>query len=92
SRGLGVLGEQGLDASVGRTVELATQYAQLDPTTAAVPTFEIIATVADSRPGADGDYSSEASIEHLRPYVDAAARVGVYVLLDLQPGYADFLS
>ena len=92
SRSLGVLGEQGPDASVGRSVELATQYAQLDPGTAAVPTFEVIATVADAQPGADGDYSSEATIEHLRPYVDAAARVGVYVLLDLQPGYADFLS
>jgi len=89
---LGVLGEQDAEASVGRAVELATQYARLDPGVQTVPTFEIIATVASSSPGEDGDYSSEAPIDQLRPYVDAAARVGVYVLLDLQPGSADFLS
>lgn len=89
---LGALGEQGPQASVDRAVGLASEYAQLDPAAVTVPTFEIITTVADSAAGADGDYSSESTIEHLRPYVDAAARVGLYVVLDLQPGLADFLS
>jgi len=89
---LGVLGEQGPEASVGRAVDVASQYAAVDPGTQIVPTFEVIATVADAVPGADGDYSAESTIDHLRPYVDAAARNGVYVVLDLQPGYADFLS
>jgi len=89
---LGVLGEQGPEASVGRAVDLASQYAAVDTETQVVPTFEVIATIADAVPGADGDYSAESTIDHLRPYVDAAARNGVYVVLDLQPGYADFLS
>jgi len=57
-----------------------------------VPTFEIIATTASSEPGADGDYSSESTVESLRPWVEQAAAAGMYVVLDLQPGRADFLS
>ena len=57
-----------------------------------VPAFEIIATTASAGPGEDGDYSEELSVEELRPYVEAAAEHGVYVVLDLQPGRQDFLS
>jgi len=92
SDALGVLGEQGPAASVARAAELADQYAAVRSDAVVVPTFEIITTVADSSAGADGDYSSESTLEHLRPYVDAAAANGVYVVLDLQPGYTDFLT
>jgi len=57
-----------------------------------IPTFEIITTVASSDAGPDGDYSAESPIEHIRPWVDAAAAAGIYVVLDLQPGYTDFLT
>ena len=57
-----------------------------------VPTFEIIATVASSEAGTDGDYSLESSLDHIRPWVDAAAAAGLYVALDLQPGHTDFLT
>jgi hypothetical protein len=57
-----------------------------------VPAFEIIATVASRSAGRDGDYSSESPVEHLRPWVDAARKAGVYVVLDLQPGHTDFLT
>jgi hypothetical protein len=88
---LGVLGEQGLAASVARADALAAQYRELvdEPV---VPGFEIITTVADTAPGPDGDYSAEASVEELRPWVDAAGAAGLYVLLDLQPGRTDFLT
>jgi hypothetical protein len=91
SPALGVLGEQGVAESVRRARDLAAQYQALVPETA-VPTFEIIATVADSKPGRDGDYSAESRPEDLRPWVDAARDAGGYVLLDLQPGRADFLA
>ena len=39
-----------------------------------VPSFEIIATVAQRAPGRDGDYSGESSVRCLRPWVDAAGR------------------
>jgi len=86
---LGVLGEQGLEASVQRARDHAAPYEPLFDGMV-VPTFEIIATVASSGPGPDGNYSDEADPEVLRPWVEAAGEAGIYVLLDLQPGRTDF--
>jgi hypothetical protein len=88
---LGVLGEQGLEASIQRARDHAAPYEALVEETV-VPTFEIIATVASSAPGADGDYSAEADADELRPWVEAAGEAGLYVLLDLQPGRTDFVT
>ncbi len=89
--GLGVLGEQDLDASIDRAQELAAEFEPLSdvPT---VPAFEIIATVAQGDAGADGDYSGEIGVEELRPWVEKAGEEGVYVVLDLQPGRSTFLD
>jgi hypothetical protein len=88
---LGVLGEQPVDAAVQRAKKHAAPYEDLvDPTV--VPAFEIIATVASSAPGPDGNYSAESDIETLRPWVEAAGQAGIYVVLDLQPGRTDFLT
>jgi hypothetical protein len=88
---LGALGEQPLDASVQRARDVAAAYDAISAE-AVVPAFEIITTVASSEPGADGDYSLESSLDHIRPWVDAAGAAGYYVILDLQPGYTDFLT
>jgi hypothetical protein len=91
SGALGVLGEQPLDEAVERARAHAAPYdALLD--TPVVPAFEIIATVASSSPGPDGNYSAEADPEVLRPWVDAAGEAGLYVVLDLQPGRTDFVT
>lgn len=87
---LGLLGEQGPEAAADRAVVVAAGYdADGVPV---VPAFEIIATVASASSGDDGDYSAEASVEELRPWVETAAARGVYVVLDLQPGRTDFLT
>jgi hypothetical protein len=88
---LGVLGEQPVAAAVQRAREVAAPY---DAVTSVpvIPAFEIIATVASADSGADGDYSAESSLDHLRPWVDAATAAGFYVILDLQPGHTDFLT
>ncbi|MCZ2828584.1 hypothetical protein O2W14_07045 [Modestobacter sp. VKM Ac-2986] len=91
SGALGLLGEQDLPASIQRAQQLADEYRPLVDTTV-VPTFEIIATVASSSAGADGDYSAEQDVETLRPWVEGAGAAGMYVVLDLQPGRSDFLS
>jgi hypothetical protein len=89
--GLGVLGEQGVTAAIARAKRVAASYEPyLDGTV--VPAFEIITTVASSGAGSDGDYSRESSIAQIQPWVDAARRAGVYVMLDLQPGRTDFLT
>ena len=88
---LGVLGEQPVDAAVERARGVAAEYVGIH-SDVVVPALEIIATVASSEAGADGNYSAESTLDHLRPWVDAARAAGLYVVLDLQPGYSDFLS
>ncbi len=89
--GLGVLGEQDLEASIARAKEVAADYESLTDVPV-VPTFEIIATIAQASAGPDGDYSGEIGVEDLRPWIEKAGEEGVYVVLDLQPGRANFLD
>ncbi|WP_029289015.1 hypothetical protein [Cellulomonas sp. HZM] len=91
SKALGVLGEQGVAATVKRAARTAKPYRALTDATV-VPTLEMIATIASAGKGDDGDYSRERSVRELRPLVDAAARAHQMVVLDLQPGRADFLD
>ena len=88
---LGILGEQGVDASVTRARQLAAAY-QTNDGVVVIPAFEIIVTVAAGSAGDDGDYSNEMPPDQLRPWVETARREGLYVLLDLQPGRTDFLT
>lgn len=88
---LGALGQQDLDASIDRVQSLADDYQQYSDQPVQ-PAFEIIASVADSQPGPTGNYSRPADPDQLRPWVEAAGEAGIYVVLDLQPGHADFLS
>jgi hypothetical protein len=86
---LGALGDQGIDASIRRVKALAASYGHLSDEPV-VPMLEIIATVAAGAAGSDGDYSNELDPGSLKPWVDAARRAGVEVVLDLQPGRSDF--
>jgi hypothetical protein len=88
---LGALGEQGVDGAIARAQQLAADYQPLAERPV-VPGFEIITTMATGGPGPDGNYSYEAPLDLLRPWVDAAGQAGAYVVLDLQPGRADFLT
>ncbi|WP_405218262.1 hypothetical protein [Agrococcus sp. Ld7] len=88
---LGVLGEQDVAGSVQRAREVAAPYEALTDSTV-VPMFEVIATVAAGQAGADGNYSNELPVESLRPLIDAAGEAGISVVIDLQPGRADFLT
>ncbi|GAB3313663.1 hypothetical protein GCM10027451_27690 [Geodermatophilus aquaeductus] len=89
---LGVLGEQDADAAVQRARDTAAPYEALVPDATVVPAFEIIATVASEFPTEENDYSYEAPVEQLRPWVEAAGAAGLYVVLDLQPGRNDFVA
>jgi hypothetical protein len=88
---LGVLGEQGVEGSIARAQQMAADYQPLVDVPV-VPAFEIITTVASGSAGPDGNYSYEAPLDLLRPWVDAAGEAGLYVVLDLQPGRTDFLT
>lgn len=88
---LGVLGEQGTEATIARAQEHAEPYRALTDNTV-VPALEIIATVASAGAGGDGNYSNEIAVSDLRPLVDLAGEQGLYVVLDLQPGRTDFVT
>jgi hypothetical protein len=54
--------------------------------------YELIVTIADAHPGKDGDYNHDVTRRAVRDYIAAAHRHGALVVLDLQPGHADFLT
>jgi hypothetical protein len=54
--------------------------------------MELIATVAQASPGADGDYSQPVPAATIARYLAAAHRHKMLLILDLQPGRATFLS
>ena len=56
---LGVLGQQGLTASIARAKQVAAAYRRLS-SARVVPALEIIATVAEGSRGPDGEYSYES--------------------------------
>jgi hypothetical protein len=55
------------------------------------PVVELIATTVHRSPGPDGMYRSRCGDETVRQYLDAARAMKGLLLLDIQPGRADFL-
>jgi hypothetical protein len=90
-KGLGVLGEQGIEESITRIKTLATEYQALSDEKV-IPTFEIITTIASSELTENQDYSREYEIEKLKPWIESAKENNIYVILDLQPGRSTFLT
>ena len=88
---LGVLGEQPGAETIARAEEHAGWCEPLVEETV-VPSLEIIVTVAAAEPTPDGNYSNELPVEDFRELVDLAEEHGQYVVLDLQPGRADFVT
>ncbi|HET6167797.1 MAG TPA: hypothetical protein VFE07_13285 [Marmoricola sp.] len=87
---LGVLGEASPEAIMPRLVRAAAPFARDGRTVQ--PVFELIVTVAHAGPTRAGTYSSNIQRADVRRYVRAAHRHGVLLVLDLQPGRADFLD
>lgn len=88
---LGPLGEQGIEETFERLEPVVEEYQEFSEEPVQ-PALEIIASVASTEPGADGNYTNELDPEDLEPWVDAAEEADVYVVLDLQPGHAHFLE
>jgi hypothetical protein len=90
SGALGVLGEASPERIVPRLLRAAAPFARHGRTVQ--PVFELIVTVAHAGPTRTGTYSSNIPRRLVRPYLEAAHRHGALVVLDLQPGRADFLD
>ena len=85
---LGVLGEGKPDKMLPKLRAAAKPFAGDRKVQVA---YELIASVAQAAPGADGDYSQMIPLDRIQQYVDQARRNKVLVILDLQPGRGDFL-
>lgn len=57
-----------------------------------MPAMELIAVVAVGSAQADGSYSSTQSNAVVKRYLAAARRLRALLILDIQPGHADFLK
>jgi hypothetical protein len=86
---LGVLGEQSPEQAAVRLESIAAPFRKGDrPVLGA---FEYIATVATASPGPTGLYRAPSTEAQVQRYLDAARAHGLYLILDIQPGRADFL-
>ena len=89
-RQLGTLGI-GTPAEAGRRLlRTAARYERLDGPT--LPAMELIAVIAAAHPGGDGQYRTRQPDGVIRRYLRAARRIGALLILDVQPGRADFLQ
>ncbi len=88
---LGVMGEETPEEAVAHAKQLVEEYQGLTGDKV-IPAFEIIASVAQAAPGPRNDFSEPAPVDVLKPYVDAMTEAGGYVIIDLQPGRADFVE
>jgi hypothetical protein len=57
-----------------------------------LPAFELITTIARAAPGPDGLYRHRQSGAVIRRYLRAARRMRGLLILDVQPGQADFVE
>lgn len=89
STGLGRLGIGDLDERVVEMQERGQEYAGGREV---MPVLELIATIVHAVPGQDGMYRTHQPDEVVQDYLDAARRHDAILLLNIQPGRADFLD
>lgn len=89
SGALGVLGESSPRVMTRRLRTAARPFGTARRKVQIV--YELIASVADGSPGADGNYSHFVSNADVRRYVRSARRHRALLVLDLQPGRSHFL-
>ena len=86
---LGVLGRGTPDQAAAAIERQANAYARFGRPVQ--PAMELIATVAQGGPGADGLYSKAIPDSAIAAYLAAAHRHRMLLILDFQPGRGEFL-
>ncbi|MGB3682031.1 MAG: hypothetical protein WA990_06040 [Rubrobacteraceae bacterium] len=88
SAAMGVLGQYEPQEMVALLKEQAAAYTAADPQRPAIPTIELIASVAQPEPGADGLYLNRTPPEVIEQYAKLAEENDMLLLLDIQIGYS----
>jgi hypothetical protein len=87
------LGELGIGTPAHAARKLLRQAAPYGRRTRPVlPAMELISSVAANAPGQDGLYRTQQTPQVINRYLHAARRIKALLILDIQPGHADFLS
>jgi len=87
---LGVLGIGSTDSVARKLVRQARPYATKERPI--LPAFELLAVIAANAPGDDDLYRNRQEDAIIRRYLTAARKAKAILLLDIQPGRADFLT
>jgi len=86
---LGVLGDGPVADVAARLDAVAAEFATADRTVQ--PAMELIVTIADRKPGPDGDYSHDINPALVWQYLEVARAHKQLLVLDVQPGRSHFL-
>jgi hypothetical protein len=84
------LGALGIGTPAQASERLAKQARAYEDGRKVMPVFELIATIASAQPGEDGLYRTRQPHSVIQEYLEAARRARGILLLDIQPGRADF--
>jgi hypothetical protein len=87
---LGILGIGSPERAARRLLRQAKAYER--KTRPVLPVMELISTVANADPGDDGLYRRQESDAVIKRYLRAARSIKALLVLDIQPGRADFMS
>jgi hypothetical protein len=85
-----VLGQADPETTWARLQRQAARYAT--PGHPVQPAFELIASVADATPGPDGAYRTRQQSAVITRYLQTVRRHHGLLILDIQPGRANFLT
>jgi hypothetical protein len=87
---LGVLGETPPEEAARKLTRRAGEYAR--PGRPELPALELIATLAQSAPGEDGLHRLRQEAVTIRRHLRAARAIKGLLVLDIQPGQANFVE
>ena len=89
---LGVLGIGTPDQAVAKLERQAAKYEGARDGRKVLLALELISTIVTAAPGEDGLYRTHQSDAVIRRYLRAARKANALLILDIQPGRADFFS
>ena len=84
---MGILGEYDMQRLLELMRDQAAEYEEADPSKPVVLAFEVIASVAQKEPQADGSYLLDTPTSVLDEYADFTRENGLLLILDAQVGY-----
>jgi hypothetical protein len=83
---MGVLGESDPETMMAQLKEQAAVYTAVEPSRPAIPTVELIASIAQRDPGPEGIHLSRMPHETIEQYAQLVEENGALLMLDVQIG------